>query len=69
MQSTTETFFSVRDGQYFCDDCNEQLVAHSVRETFVLSGPLEEIVYTCSNCGRCVIIPPTAAIRYTCSSY
>ena len=57
MQSSTETWFSVRDGEYFCDDCNEQLVAHSVRELFVLREPLEEMVYTCGSCGRRVIIP------------
>ncbi len=59
MQSTTETWYSVRDGEYFCDNCNEQLVAHSARETFVLRESLEEIAYTCGNCGRSVIIPAT----------
>ena len=57
MQSPTEAWFSVRSGEYFRDDCNEQLVAHSERENFVLRRALEEIVYTCGKCGRCVIVP------------
>jgi len=59
MQTATKTWFSVRDGEYFCDDCNEQLVASFVREKFVLSDPLDEIVYTCASCGRRVIISET----------
>jgi RNase P subunit RPR2 len=59
MQSTTERWFSLRGSEYFCDDCNEQLVAHFVRESFVSKAPLDEIVYTCNSCGRSVIIPAT----------
>ncbi len=59
MQSTTKTWYSIRNGEYFCDDCNERLVAHSERESFVFKAPLDEIVYTCDSCGRSVIIPAT----------
>ncbi len=59
MQSTTKNWYSVCDGKYFCSDCNEQLVAHSVSESFVFEAPLDETVHTCANCGRSVIIPAT----------
>ncbi len=59
MQSPTVKWFSIRDGEYFCDDCGEPLVPHSVRETFVLTEPLREMVYTCESCRRSLIIPAT----------
>lgn len=59
MPTTTETWYSVRNGEYFCNDCNAQLVAHSVRESFVFKARLDETVYTCESCGRSVIVPAT----------
>jgi len=59
MEFSTATWYSLQYGEYFCHDCNEYLLAHSVREIFVLNEPLQEMVYTCPNCGRSLIIPAT----------
>jgi hypothetical protein len=58
MESKTETWHSVRDGEYFCNDCDQQLVKHTVTEAFVLGAPSVGTAYTCpGKCGRSVIIP------------
>jgi hypothetical protein len=55
----TESWYEVRDGQYFCKDCNEPLVGQTMREAFVLDAPVIASYHHCSKCLKNVMLPPS----------
>ena len=52
----TEAWYEVRDGQYFCKNCNQLLIGQTVKEAFVLNAPTEGASYHCGRCNRSVIL-------------
>lgn len=54
-----ESWYEMRNGQYFCKVCNKPLTGQTMKEAFVIDAPSEGTYYFCESCGRNIILPPS----------
>ena len=52
-----EAWYEIRDGEYYCKECEQLLVGQTVKEAFVLDAPTEGAYYRCDKCQRSEILP------------
>jgi hypothetical protein len=54
---TDAQWYEIRDGEYFCKECDRPLIGVTVKEAFVLDAPSVAAHYHCDGCKKSVILP------------